>query len=130
MVVTNRKEIEDLVYKVFDALDPSGMNTTKYKKILGDMSEEQFAKWLKDFLETDKTAGEISVKLNQLGLEVENSVPEEKLFDKIVVGHCIGPHPGLGGKVLLHQFHHGHILSRRIYPHFQIVPDLLFQLAQ
>ena len=51
MVVTNRKEIEDLVYKVFDALDPSGMNTNKYKKILTDMSEEQFAKWLKDFLE-------------------------------------------------------------------------------
>lgn len=51
MIVTNRKEIEDLIYKIFDALDPSGMNTTKYKKILGDMSEEQFAKWLKDFLE-------------------------------------------------------------------------------
>lgn len=53
MVVTNRKEIEDLVYKVFDALDPSGMNTAKYKKILTAMSEEQFAKWLKGFLEDD-----------------------------------------------------------------------------
>ena len=51
MIVTNRKDIEDLVYKVFDALDPSGMNTAKYKRILTAMSEEEFAKWLKEFLE-------------------------------------------------------------------------------
>lgn len=51
MVVTNRKDIEDLVYKVFDALDPSGMNTAKYKRILTAMGEEEFAKWLKEFLE-------------------------------------------------------------------------------
>ena len=45
--------------------------------------------WLKDFLDTDKTANEIAVKLNQLGLEVENSVPDEKLFEKIVVAEIL-----------------------------------------
>ena len=45
--------------------------------------------WLKDVLNTNKTANEISTKLNQIGLEVENSVPDEKIFEKIVVAEII-----------------------------------------
>ena len=45
--------------------------------------------WLKDVLKTNKTANEIAVKLNQIGLEVENSVPDEKIFEKIVVAEIV-----------------------------------------
>lgn len=41
--------------------------------------------WLKDFLETDKQADEICKKLNEIGLEVEEDLPDEKVFEKIVV---------------------------------------------
>ena len=41
--------------------------------------------WLKDYLETDKQADEICKKLNEIGLEVEEDLPDEKVFEKIVV---------------------------------------------
>lgn len=53
MTVTNRNEIETLIYKIFTALDPSGKNTSKLKKIFGEMNDNEFAKWLKEFLEDE-----------------------------------------------------------------------------
>jgi len=46
----NRKEIENLVYETFDALDPSGTNSSKYKELYSQMSDAQFDKHMKGFL--------------------------------------------------------------------------------
>ena len=53
MAVKNRKEIEDLIYKVFDALDPTGVNTEKYKSFFSSMSDKEFEKYMKEFLDDD-----------------------------------------------------------------------------
>lgn len=45
-----RKKIEELVYKVFDALDKSGTNTTYYKEIFESMSDEQFKRFMDKFV--------------------------------------------------------------------------------
>ena len=45
--------------------------------------------WLKDFLSTTKTANEITTKLNSIGLEVEEDLPDEKVFEKIVVAEIV-----------------------------------------
>lgn len=50
MAVTNRAQIEKLIYDIFDALDSTGMNTTKYKKILSAMSESEFEAFMKNYL--------------------------------------------------------------------------------
>lgn len=50
MAVANRKEIEKLIYDVFDALDPSGVNTDKYRTIFSSMDDKAFEKYMKDFL--------------------------------------------------------------------------------
>lgn len=50
MAVTNRAQIEKLIYDIFDALDPTGMNTTKYKKILSAMNESEFEAFMKNYL--------------------------------------------------------------------------------
>lgn len=42
-----RKEVEKLVYETFDKLDTTGKNTEYYKKLFADMSDEQFAKFIK-----------------------------------------------------------------------------------
>lgn len=42
-----REEVEILVYKVMDALDPTGMNSTHYKEKFSNMSDAQFIKFLK-----------------------------------------------------------------------------------
>lgn len=53
MKVINRKQIEDLIYRTFDALDPSGANTDKYRTLFSTMSETEFAKFFKEFLAKD-----------------------------------------------------------------------------
>ena len=49
-MVTNRKQIEQLVYDFYDALDPSGSNTDKYKSIFSSLNDKEFEKYMKDFL--------------------------------------------------------------------------------
>lgn len=53
MAIKNRKEIEDLIYKVFDALDPTGVNTEKYKSFFSSMNDKEFEKYMKEFLDDD-----------------------------------------------------------------------------
>lgn len=43
-----REQVEILVYKVMDALDPSGANSTHYKEMFSKMSDAQFTKFLKN----------------------------------------------------------------------------------
>ena len=37
-----RKKCEDLIYRTFDTVDPTGTNTDYYKKLFADMSDSQF----------------------------------------------------------------------------------------
>jgi hypothetical protein len=43
-----RQEVEFLVYKTMDALDPTGTNSTHYKQMFSKMSDTQFTKFLKN----------------------------------------------------------------------------------
>ena len=45
--------------------------------------------WLKDYLNINETPGKICKKLNEIGLEVEKDLPDESLFDKIVVAEIL-----------------------------------------
>ena len=53
-MVANRKEIEQLIYDVFDAIDPSGTNTQKYSSHFEGMSDTEFEKFMKSFLKNDE----------------------------------------------------------------------------
>lgn len=53
MAVVNRDYIEKLIYDVYDKLDPSGTNTEKMKSFFQPMSDQQFEKYMKDFLKND-----------------------------------------------------------------------------
>ena len=50
---SKRKEMELLIYEVFTALDPSGVNTDKYKSMFSEMSDSQFDKFFKELFEND-----------------------------------------------------------------------------
>lgn len=53
-MVANRKEIEQLIYDVFDAIDPSGTNTQKYRSHFEGMTDTEFEKFMKSFLKNDE----------------------------------------------------------------------------
>ena len=50
-----RKKIEDLIYKTLSLLDPTGINTKKYQATFVKMSDQQFSKWVTDFLGDEKS---------------------------------------------------------------------------
>lgn len=52
-MVVNRKQIQQLIYDFYDALDPSGSNTDKYKAIFEPMDDKEFEKYMKEFLSKD-----------------------------------------------------------------------------
>lgn len=54
MVVANREYIEKLIYDTYDALDPSGTNSAKYRNMLSGLSDQEFEKFMKDFLKNDE----------------------------------------------------------------------------
>ena len=51
--IKKRKEAEQLVYDIFDILDPSGENTKKYKAIFANMSDTEFIKFMNRMWEDD-----------------------------------------------------------------------------
>lgn len=53
MAVTNRKQIEKLIYDTYDALDPSGTNSGEYRTLFGSMNDAQFEKFMKEMLGDD-----------------------------------------------------------------------------
>lgn len=72
---SKRKEVEDLVYKFFDALDKSGTNTKYYRELFGSMSDDKFVKFIQKELPfrfqykpsvTEPTMGEIKKSLDVL----------------------------------------------------------------
>ena len=44
-----RQDMEDLIYKFFDAFDKSGTNTKHYKELFQPMSDAQFERYFKEF---------------------------------------------------------------------------------
>lgn len=54
MAVANREYIEKLIYDTYDALDPSGTNSAKYRNMLSGLNDQEFEKFMKDFLKNDE----------------------------------------------------------------------------
>lgn len=54
MAVANRDYIEKLIYDAFDAIDPSGTNSNKYRVLFSSMNDTEFEKYMKNFLNDDK----------------------------------------------------------------------------
>ena len=44
-----RNKMEKLIYDTFDAYDPSGINTDRYKGIFKKMTDKEFTKFLFEF---------------------------------------------------------------------------------
>ena len=51
---TKGKAAETKIYSVFDKLDPSGLNTKKYKELFSKMSDSEFINYFKQ-MKNDET---------------------------------------------------------------------------
>lgn len=92
MAVTNRLYIEKLVYDTFDALDPSGTNTDKYRTFFSQMSDPQFEKFMKEFLANDEENFVLDIVEFEHSLKFEYCEAAAKVLNIPLMEYLYMPH--------------------------------------
>ena len=72
ITVEKRKEMEDLIYGFYDALDPTGRNTEKWKSYFGSLSDTQFDKFFKEFFENENRYLTLDIVDYEIDLRMED----------------------------------------------------------
>lgn len=92
MAVTNRAYIEKLIYDVYDQLDPSGTNTEKMKSLFQPMTDQQFEKYMKDFLKNDDENFILDIVEFEHDLKMEYCEKAAKVLDIPLMEYVYMPH--------------------------------------
>lgn len=85
-----RKKMEDLIYQVFDALDPTQVNTNKYRQMFSKMSDTQFDSFFKKFFASEDEYLILDVVDYERDLKIEHVEKAAKilgvpLFEKVAL---------------------------------------------
>ncbi len=93
MAITSvkRKKMENTIYDVFSALDPSGVNTEKYKKMFSGMTDTQFESFFKKLFSNDKEYLILDVVDYERALKLENIEKAAKILDVPLFERVIMP---------------------------------------
>lgn len=91
-MVTNRKEIEQLIYDTFDALDPSGLNTDKYRRLLATMTNDEFEKFMKKFLNDENENFTFDLIEYENNLKMDNCEKAAKVIGIPLYEYVYMPH--------------------------------------
>ena len=91
-MVANRKEIEEMIYGFYDALDPSGANTDKMKAYFQPMTDAQFEKFFKTFLKDEDENFTLDIVEYEHDLKFEHAEAAAKflgipLFETVYMPH-------------------------------------------
>jgi NADH dehydrogenase/NADH:ubiquinone oxidoreductase subunit G len=76
-----RKKMEDLIYQVFDALDPTKSNSAKYRQMFSKMSDAQFDSFFKQFFANPDEYLVLDVTDYERDLRIENVEKAAKILD-------------------------------------------------
>jgi hypothetical protein len=90
-----RQSIETLIIRTMNAMDPSGVNGNKYLTMFKGMSDEQFRKWITEFLKDDKANFRFDIeefgpenrKLKYENIVKAANVLNIKLFEYVYTPH-------------------------------------------
>lgn len=90
-----RQKIEALLDGVLKRIDTSGVNANKYKAMFAKMSDQQFTKWINDFLKDDKS--NIRLDIEEFGndnrkLKYENVEAAAKFLGVPIFEYVYIPH--------------------------------------
>lgn len=92
MAVANREYIEKLIYDTFDALDPSGTNSNKYRAMFAGMGDKEFEKFFKDFLKDDSENFVLDIVEFEHDLKMENCEKAAKVLGIPLMEYVYMPH--------------------------------------
>lgn len=91
-MVSNRKDIEQMIYDTFDALDPSGENTNKYKLLFSSMNEKQFEDFMKEFLDNEDENFSLDIVDYENDIKMTNCEKAAKVLGVPLYEHVFLPH--------------------------------------
>lgn len=92
MAVVNRKYIEQLIYDTYDQLDPSGVNTEKYRALFSPMSDTEFERYMKNFLKDDNENFTLDIVEFEHDLKLEYCEKAAKVVGIPLMEYVYMPH--------------------------------------
>lgn len=92
MTVANRAYIEKLIYDTFDALDPSGTNTEKYKALFSVMNDAQFEKYMRNFLKNPDEQFILDIVEFEHDIKMDNCEKAAKVLGIPLMEYIYMPH--------------------------------------
>lgn len=92
MAVINRKYIEKIIYDTYNALDPSGVNTDKNKSFFSTMSDSEFEKFMKSFLNDEDENFMLDVVEFEHGLKMDYCEEAAKVLGIPLMEYVYIPH--------------------------------------
>lgn len=92
MAVANRAYIEKLIYDTFDALDPSGTNTEKYKALFSVMNDAQFEKYMRNFLKNPDEQFILDIVEFEHDIKMDNCEKAAKVLGIPLMEYVYMPH--------------------------------------
>lgn len=92
MAVANREYIEKLIYDTYDALDPSGVNTNKFRMLFSEMSDAEFEKYMKKFLKDDNEQFTLDIVEFEHDLKFEYCEKAAKVLGIPLMEYVYMPH--------------------------------------
>lgn len=91
-MVANREYIQNLIYDTFDALDPSGANSNKYKVLFAGMDDKSFEKFIKTFLNNDQENFSLDIVDFERDLKMDNCEKAAKVIGVPLFEYVYMPH--------------------------------------
>jgi hypothetical protein len=91
-MVKNRQYIEKLIYDTFDAIDPTGANTNKYKNQFEDMNDKDFESYMKSFLSDDSENFILDITEFEQSLKFEYCEAAAKVLGIPLMEYVYMPH--------------------------------------
>lgn len=90
--IAKRKVAEAKVYAVMDALDPSGTNTKRYKKLFSTMSDSKFENFMKCMFDDDNMNFTLEIKEFEREVTIEQIEKAAKVLGIPLEEYVVLPH--------------------------------------
>ena len=87
-----RKKMEKLVYDVFNQLDPTGVNTKKYKDLFKNMSDKEFDKYFSELFNDESAYLRLDIVDYERDLSIEQCESAAKVLGIPLFEYVYMPH--------------------------------------
>ena len=90
--ISKRKQAEEKVYAVMDALDPSGTNTKRYKRLFSTMSDSKFENFMRCMFDDDNMNFTLEIKEFEREVTIEQIEKAAKVLGIPLEEYVVLPH--------------------------------------